>query len=548
LFYSVVARRDQLMRYPSYKGILREGFGSEHKVAALEFPSHLGFLMQQLSAGHPCARFDGLERLTLLPWYSPFLPPDRSAHIREAMLGSGGRECWNRAGISASRIKTLSYLRYCPECLRADQAVGRTLYWRRLHQLAGIEVCPIHQVWLENSAVQTLKRDYRFLLPTADLLDVSARVVDETNAGLIGLAKLGSQLLAQEWPVMATAQLRQNYLVLLERAGYVNSRGQVKMDALLREVCRFYQRGFLGRLGCRKHYWLGNLVRSRASIQQPIRHLMLLNFLGVGLDELFVPKRLPTPAPVEHANLPCVNFLCREYGHSTSVFLKSERMSEMGGDVEAYRCDACGQVQGRCCVGHTRTWVRDLGPLWRERLAELWADPAMSLRAIAKSLRVSCDAVRKHALKLGLPLARPGRRPMSVKAYPHLVTPKATKRQRKVEAARKRWLATKVRLPDLGMRGLREKLPAEYMVLWRYDREWLEANLPPRRKRRQSVDWGRRDKIMCHRLEVAASRLPGAAPTKLAKVAGVNGWLHDRLSKLPQARKTLERLAGLSRN
>jgi Tn7-like transposition protein D len=172
----------------------------------------------------------------------------------------------------------------------------------------------------------------------------------------------------------------------------------------------------------------------------------------------------------------------------------------------------------------------------------------MSLRAIAKSLLVSCDAVRKNALKLGLPLVRPGRRPMSVKAYSHLVTTKVTRRQRKVEASRKRWQAMKVRLPDLGMRGLREKLPADYMVLWRNDREWLEANLPPRRKRQPSVDWACRDRQMCRKLETAACRLRNAAPTKLAKAVGVNGWLSDRLSKLPQARKALERLASVSRN
>ena len=506
--------------------------------------------MQNLWPTHPCAKIEGLERLSMLPWYAPFLPPERTDKIRESMLASGGRNCWNRAGISASRIKSPSHLRFCPECLRADVLSGRTPYWRRLHQLSGVDICPDHRVWLEDSEVRRANHNYRFRLPTEALLESPARPLASSDACLVGLAKLGEQLLSGNWPVTTPAQLRQNYLGLLRRAGYINCRGQVLMDRLLDDVCTFYPRGLLENLGCRNHYWLAHMVRSRASMVQPIRHLLLVNFLGASLEELFgqKPVALDVLTAVNQPNLACVNFLCPDHGKQTSEFIKAERRNIMGGVVEAYRCDSCGQVQGRCCVGHERTWVRDFGPLWRKRLAELWNDRSMSLRSIAEALRVSCDAVRKAALKMNLPLKRPGQwRSLSTKAYQHLLISKADRRQKKVDSARKRWLAGRERNPDMGMRGLKEKYQSVYMLLWRYDRAWLKAHQPPRRQRRQLVDWASRDRAMVQKLESVA-RSPGITKTRLARVAGINGWLDDKFTRLPAAQRKWEQLCRLNRN
>jgi hypothetical protein len=539
LFYSVLARREKQMGYPSYKGILREVFGCTGTVVTFEFPSHLGHLITGLPASHPFANLVQLEQLTLLPWYKPFLPPERCDQIRAAMLESGGRDCWNRAGITASRVKPPEFLRYCPDCLREDMAGGMTPYWRRLHQMAGIDICPKHRAILENSDIHRLKRRYRYLLPSESLLETPSRRIRASDEHILGLARLGEELLSREWPVLGLPKIRENYLKQLGRVGYINGRGEVKMGALLQDLQSFYSREFLERLGCRGQHWVLRMLRASVSIQQPIRHLLLLNFIGVGLEDLFYPKPLLQPTnspPVIHANLACVNHLCPDHGIAVCGFVAEERSSMLGGMIETYRCETCGQVQARCRVGHERIWVRDYGHLWRARLTELWADPALGLRAISGTLRVSCDTARKHALKLGLPLTRSGRRPLSVRSYPHLLVPKAEKRMRKVENLRKRWLAVKERFPDVSARGLREKLPAVYATLFRYDRKWLKAHQPPRKPRERSVDWDERDEIVCRNLELAAGRLPSATPRQLACAAGIGGWISDRLSKLPRAR------------
>jgi hypothetical protein len=545
LFYSLVARREGQLGYPSYKGVLREVFGCTGTVVTFEFPSHLRHLMAALPSSHPCAEFERLERLTLLPWYVPFLPADRSDQIREEMRGNGGRGCWNRAGITPSRVKAPAFLRYCPDCLREDKATGKTPYWRRLHQMAGIEVCPKHGVFLENSDVHRLKRKYRYLLPSEPLLDVPSRGIKASDDPVLGLARLGEDLLSREWPVMELAQLRQNYLLQLDRMGYLNGRYEVKMDALLQDIQSFYTRGFLEKLGCRGQHWIVRMLRNSVSVQQPIRHLLLVNYIGIKLEDLFTPKPLPWLIgliPEARPNIMCPNHLCPEHGKATSGFVDDARSSMLGGMIETYCCEACGQVQARCCVGHERTWVRDYGHLWRARLAELWADTDLGLRDIANALRISCDAARKNALKLGLPLQRPGHRPLSVRSYPHLLVSKGEKRRQKIESLRQRWLEERLRHPGLGTRGLRQRIPAVYASLYRYDREWIKAHRPARKARKLSVDWDERDRAFCRKLEQAACHLQSATPGRLVRAAGVKGWISDRLSRLPRARQTLKRL------
>jgi len=129
-----------------------------------------------------------------------------------------------------------------------------------------------------------------------------------------------------------------------------------------------------------------------------------------------------------------------------------------------------------------------------------------------------------------------------------LLIPKAEKRQQKIMRLRKRWLAAKRLYPDLGARGLREKLPTVYATLCRYDRNWLKAHQPPHKRREPSVNWDGRDEALRRNLELAAGRLPGATPWQLARAAGMKGWLSDRLSKLPRARKTWLRLKSHHRS
>ena len=45
------------------------------------------------------------------------------------------------------------YIRYCPECAKADREKYGETYWHREHQIPRIRVCPKHRCFLENSEI-----------------------------------------------------------------------------------------------------------------------------------------------------------------------------------------------------------------------------------------------------------------------------------------------------------------------------------------------------------------------------------------------------------
>jgi DNA-directed RNA polymerase subunit M/transcription elongation factor TFIIS len=129
-FYSVVARRMARFEGKSHKGLLRQLFGTTNVIATVEFPGRLAWLAQELNQSHPCANLDDLvAKHTLLPWYQPFLPPERATKIKEGMLQGDSKGAWGTAGIMAGRVKVQEFLRYCPECFREDIQNNRSLHY-----------------------------------------------------------------------------------------------------------------------------------------------------------------------------------------------------------------------------------------------------------------------------------------------------------------------------------------------------------------------------------------------------------------------------------
>jgi hypothetical protein len=543
--YSLVARYGDWLRYPSHKRLFREVFGAETGTATIEFPSRLAAFMSRLPVGHPCAGPSLLVEHTLLPWYSPFMPDDRVGRLRSAMLGDGGGAAPGLVGLQASRVRVPAFLRFCPECFREDHRDGHELYWRRLHQVTGIEACPRHAVWLADSPVPRLDRVTRhsFEVPADGLRDVEPVRVGRTGESLLRVARLGERLLLPEWPSLPLEVLHRNLHCLLAGAGYSFPRGRtIRARRLVEAVCEHYPHDFLRKLGGTS--WIHRLIHSPRGVQSPIRWLAMLGFLGVELEALFDPGQREMIQAKEGPG--CRNPVCPASGRAT-CFWRSEFSSDLDAEVDLFRCEACGRVVGRCPKSREGEWVRDYGALWRKRLAALWGDPGQSLRGLSRALRVDPLTAKRQALKVGLAFPRRGKRETTTRGLADMLR----SRLDRVPSLRKRWLGARTKHPDLGTKALRQKHPALYASLYRLDREWLVANQPPRVPRAPGlsrVDWVKRDQRLSNDVIGTAEQLRKVpfrprrvTATAVIRAAGAISWL-PKLDKLPKTRKALRKL------
>ena len=537
LFYSVMARFSDRWRYPSHKTILQEAFGVDSVVATIEFPTRLGTLVARLPSGHPWNGDKIIHEHTLLPWYGPFLPMDRIAKLRSAMLGNGGQSACALVGLQASRTRVPEYLKFCPDCFREDWNLGRELHWRRLHQVTGIEVCPQHKAWLENSDVLRLGRvtRHQFIIPPIELRDVPSRPVAATDMVLHRMSCLGDQLMTGAWPNLGLQILRNNLVRQFAVAGFASPHGHVRMRQLLPAMASSFPPGFLTKLGGAD--WIERLLRSPKGMPSPIRYLALMAFLDASLEQLF--GRGADRVIVAKAGPGCINHLCSAIGKPMS-FAKTFHSREFTEPVDVFTCNTCGCELAHCASSKEKEWIRNRGQVWQAKLRELWNDHTVSLRRIAVELRVDAHTVKRHALKAGLHFPRHGKRKTTMRGL-------FQKNARPVAGLRKRWLTARERHPDFGVKALRAKHPALYASLFRLDHEWLMANRPLQVKVvRNRIDWQKRDEQVSARIVEVARRLKDskrrASATALLREAGAMKW-QSKLDKLPKCRAMLARLA-----
>src|SRR5437764_11113955 len=88
LIYSACARYSDRMRFPSKSCAVREWFG-KNATAVVDLPGRLRILISQLPPGHHYNLDRLLEKHTLLPFYSPFIPPKRLQDAKQDMQNPG---------------------------------------------------------------------------------------------------------------------------------------------------------------------------------------------------------------------------------------------------------------------------------------------------------------------------------------------------------------------------------------------------------------------------------------------------------------------------
>lgn len=171
------------MDYPNSVAATYDFFGGGVGAAIVDLPNRLDHLEAALPPGHLYSSNEFIYDHTHYPFYAPFLPPERSLLVKNAMRQSGLNRVAERIGLSADRLRMPTFLRFCPSCVEQDRTDFDETYWHRVHQLPGVEVCPHHATFLEESkAPWRNSRNPGEAVP-AELLvhNEPARILDGSN-------------------------------------------------------------------------------------------------------------------------------------------------------------------------------------------------------------------------------------------------------------------------------------------------------------------------------------------------------------------------------
>lgn len=151
ILYSQLARYYTKSGYMAYTFAAEELFVSKTVRPNIEFVNaYTPAAVQVITRNLPMEKV--VERHTMFPYYGRFLPQERREKAFQALVSMTGNYR-NLQAIPKSKNSAVRYLRYCPLCASQDREQYGEAYWHRVHQMIGVQVCPVHWCYLMDSSV-----------------------------------------------------------------------------------------------------------------------------------------------------------------------------------------------------------------------------------------------------------------------------------------------------------------------------------------------------------------------------------------------------------
>jgi hypothetical protein len=443
-----------------------------------------------------------INRHTLYPYLSPFIPQERAQRARECMLSSVRFGVFFITGLANWRLQLPAFLRVCPKCLDRELANGMG-WWHRTPQLPGVFICHEHGVPLIETQVARYGRDRLHYIPPPPIADGRQLIANwplpENAFSLIRfIAKESFDLLCAPRFGPGPEALRLAYLNGLKEAGFLRKGGHVNWPLT---IGAFEERLGIGldliTGGRDRCGWLVSMLRTRSGAKQPLYHLMLLHFLGWNVDRLLTEAAVARPV-----------------------------------------YDPRPRPHGRRRRQHKR-FVRN-----RDLLSRLWMDQEFTISNIARLIGIHQGSVLRWAEMAGLPFPRPGKWGPVEKAKKGLRwRPLDTERRE----CRQLWLQA---LADGGPAPTASHSKV-YSWLRRNDRTWLRKH-PPLPRRRNAFDWNARDEECLELVKRMAGQMTAVTPpirasrTRILRRAGILACYARSKGRMPLTKNGLKVLVETS--
>lgn len=559
LLYSILGRYHIRSGNISIKATLQDVFSKNSVTAVVDLPSHINRIIDNMPVGNQYTADYLVDKHTLYSFYSAFLPPENALKIKQYMKGDKGGSIYNKIGLMASSVSLNQYFKFCPQCIKEDMGKYGELYWHRVHQIPGVLVCPKHKIPLYDSQVPVrgFKR-HEYITASSDNCKISnekTNYPDEILQKMIILARDIDFLLNNIFVNKTLEWFRGQYLNRLKELGFANINGRIKQKDLLKNFVDYYGHQFLKLLqsdidiysNCN---WLTDILRRKNKTSHPLRHLLLIRFLNISIEDLFNLKL--EYKPFGFGPWPCLNPAVEHYKALTIQDMQIKYGNDSKNPLGIFTC-SCGFSYMRTGPDtqdkdkYKITKIIAFGPVWEAKLKEL-VEMRLSLRETARLLKVDPTTVKKYARNLRLKTYYQGKNQIKEKVKDNIKS--MENENDKLNICRQRWLDLMKQYPNKGKTELRRINGALFSWLYRNDRDWLNENSPELRSTtniNSRVDWEQRDEEILEKVKAAVDEML-ATDTKPQRItissagskAGIRPLLEKHLDKLPKTKAYLE--------
>ncbi|WP_405157894.1 TnsD family Tn7-like transposition protein [Paenibacillus sp. FSL H8-0283] len=294
LLHSLLARFGIRSGNISKRAILMDIFGTDSFTACLELQPGISNIVSNLPIGSTISAKRLIYQNTMYLFYNAFRDEEQAHAIYISMLDEHGRDLHNAIGLMSSSVQPNTHFQYCSLCNQESIRQHGELYWTRLFQIPGVRICIKHGIWLSESSVLTRERTkYAFIAPTQDnCTDHSVREITDKEmlSQYSCIVNNIEKLLNFKYPHRPMDWFHKHYINQLIRKGYASDKGRTDYKRLRAEFIDFYGVELLEILQSSANgesSWLKLIFQRHRKGFHPIRHLLVMQFLELTLDEVF---------------------------------------------------------------------------------------------------------------------------------------------------------------------------------------------------------------------------------------------------------------------
>lgn len=534
LIYSWIGRLIHVNALGYPKDCLMQLFGNRNVIPSIDIPTLLTPLYQRLGENSP---FDSVTKLlefgTLYPYHRPFLNIEREQAVQNIMFHHHGKGLKVLMGRVANRFGANPAMRFCNICNKEDTEIFGSPYWKRSHQLPGINCCLKHQIHLETYVPTNLIFNrHRYILPPY-IQNLTER--EYVSATELSFAEISNNLLHAGLPSIAPSIRKHVYKEAAIAAGCGSRLGHIDYGTLALNVREHYNdfSGFIHQqrlLSSPKQplCWLNTLIDRPERSCHPICHLLLIGFLFHNIDTFIEylksycsidqfsnskPNKDNCKFANEHLLIQNISLSCRQVAKLLNLSTTT---------VVCKRRQLCIPINER-----RKTLENDL--IKNINIELLSGAP---LKEIALHNNVSLTTVYR------------------LRAQSKLLINIYHDKDLKIRESRQHWLKLISDNPDTGSTILRSISPETYAWLYKHDKDWLtKTNLCIKsfKKSKQRINWEERDFNLSKQLSnyvVQIKKLhdrPRISKTLMLGVVG-DAMVRNNLQRLPILEKRLYEL------
>ncbi|MFJ7827448.1 TnsD family transposase [Psychrobacillus sp. NPDC096623] len=546
LLYSWLARYHEHTGNISPKRTLNEIFNSTNIVAVLDIPSNINKLSEALMHFNIPEVESLIQNHTLFKYYTFF----QSETLREKIFNNmkfGGKPGSSHLllGINASTINEWKHIRFCHTCSQENINNYGESYWHVSHQLPKSFYCIKHDELLVDSLIKARNKHKHQYVSANSNIEITQKLKpsfnSKTEQHLKMITRENNKLLELTF-LNLSLDIEGIYKYLLQINGYATYFGKIDQQKLAEQLIKFYGVELLELLDStvdlnNPSCWLKAITRKHRKAFHPIRHILLLNFFGVAVEELkdLVGKKY---YPFGEAPYYCLNPAANHYEEKVVKGVIITSCTDTGKPVGTFKCE-CGFTYSRRGPDINKNddfkvgRIKDFGVVWIQELNRLINIEGLSYKEVAKHLKCDIATVKKY-VKL-----KPNDKDNNVS----IKEPACIKALKEKE-----WIELICENPLLTITSIRRLNPALYTWHYRNNIEFLKMNKPKNKVEinpSSRIDWESRDLATLNQvIKVVETLYRLEKPifvnkTNVGKHISNPSFIEKHLEKLPKTREYL---------